>query len=93
METILIWLGSGFAFAVGLAFGAFLMRVVLRDRGKESANQELFEKRADRQTELMQVNANLLSERNDIGREMIATMDGIFNRLDDILSRMKKDGK
>ena len=91
METILIWLGSGFAFAVGLASGAFLMRVVLRDRSKEAANQELFERRADRQTELMQVNADLLKERNDIGREMAATVNKIFYCLDEMLAYVKKD--
>jgi len=30
--TILIWLGSGFAFAAGVFFGAFLMSMVMKKR-------------------------------------------------------------
>ena len=52
--TILIWLGSGFAFAVGVCLGAFLMARTWRDRVK-----------ADKIT--ADVN-DLLRERNYIGK-------------------------
>ena len=83
METILIWLGSGFAFAVGVVFGAFLMRSVLKNRSDST----------DRQTELMQASADLLKERNDIGRETAATMNKIFYCLDEMLAYVRKDAK
>ena len=65
--TILIWLGSGFAFAVGVCLGAFLMRLVWRDRGKAERNLD---------------DANdLLRKRNEIGERQAEALEVIAARL------------
>lgn len=56
---ILIWLGSGFAFSVGICLGAGAMR---------------FLSRHPRENEAIRVNSDSLkqlSERNEIGREQV----------------------
>lgn len=63
METIIVWLGSGFAFAIGILAGAMLAGFILRDRRK-----------ADEVTE--HVN-DLLKERNAIGERQVRALERI----------------
>jgi uncharacterized membrane-anchored protein YhcB (DUF1043 family) len=65
--TILIWLGSGFAFAVGVCLGAFLMRLVWRDRGKAERN-------------LADAN-DLLRKRNEIGERQAEALETLAAKM------------
>lgn len=67
MATILIWLGSGFAFAVGVVFGAWLMR-----RANGSADAVEVNRKAN----------EALQERNQIGREQVAALERIASALE-----------
>ncbi len=67
LSTILIWLGSGFAFAIGVFFGAWLMKSTKAD------NQHAMDK-ADMHA--AEVNA-LLAERNSIGIRQAEAMERI----------------
>ena len=66
MTTILIWLGSGFAFAVGVVFGAWLMR-----RANGSADAAEVNRKAN----------EALQERNAIGREQVEALKQIAARM------------
>lgn len=61
MTTILIWLGSGFAFAVGVCVGVWLMTV--RDRSLKRAGDSAQEA------------TDLLRERNEIGKRQLAALE------------------
>ena len=69
--TILIWLGSGFAFAVGVCLGAFLMLLVWRDKHKNDSI-------------VNEVNA-LLRTRNEIGERQADLLERIAESLDNKL--------
>lgn len=75
MTTILVWLGSGFAFAVGVCFGADLMRRLASESStigiidiQKRAN-ELLEERisvGERQAEYLRQIADTLQHREGI---------------------------
>ena len=69
MTTILIWLGSGFAFSAGVCFGAWLMRATWK-RPKDVLDVER------KATEA-------LLERNEIGREQVAALERIAATLEE----------
>jgi hypothetical protein len=56
MITILIWLGSGFAFAIGFFLGAFAMRWLNREDSLRHAESKRYYK----------LTGDLLAERNHI---------------------------
>ncbi len=66
--TMLIWLGSGFALAVGFFAGMIVMAISCRDKSK-----------ADKLTE--QVNS-LLKERNEIGTRQAVAMERVADVLE-----------
>jgi hypothetical protein len=71
MTTILVWLGSGFAFAIGVFCGAWLMKSVHKTpkdvlAGNEKATEALL-------------------ERNKIGREQVEVLSAIAVTLEEIL--------
>ena len=61
--TIILWLGSGFAFAGGMFAGMMLMALATGSRSRA-------EKQTDRTIELME-------ERNDLDRRKILAMESI----------------
>ena len=69
MATILIWLGSGFAFGVGFCIGIWINTLTLK-------------RRKDNDSVVQKAN-NLLSERNEIGREHLAAFERIASALED----------
>lgn len=66
--TIMVWLGSGFAFSVGFLIGVIIAGSMLKK-----------EKRADQISE--RVN-HLLEQRNQIGREQADALKRIADRAD-----------
>lgn len=66
--TILIWLGSGFAFSIGFLIGVVIAGSVLKK-----------EKRADLDSELLR---GLLERRNRIGQEQADALKRIAERAD-----------
>jgi len=68
MVTILIWLGSGFAFAVGIFFGAWAMRKAGGGLDAVKVNEKANE---------------ALQERNTIGREQVAALERIAEVLEE----------
>ena len=70
MTTIFVWLGSGFAFSVGVCVGAYAMRSLVDDRPWKSAIQELQERANE-----------LLEERNVIGERLAEYMRQIADNL------------
>jgi hypothetical protein len=77
MTTILVWLGSGFAFAVGVGFGAWLMRSTWK-RPKDVLEVE---KKA----------TEALLERNEIGRDQVEALDRIASALEANLQEMRDE--
>lgn len=67
VTTILVWLGSGFAFAFGMAVGAALMR------RKPTDYQEVI-KKSHRANELLQ-------QRNDIGEQQVQALRKIWKAI------------
>jgi uncharacterized membrane-anchored protein YhcB (DUF1043 family) len=66
--TILIWLGSGFAFAVGVIFGIIITGLIWKDR-----------KKAD--DIAAEVNA-LLKERNEIGSRQADALERVADAVE-----------
>ncbi len=66
MGTILIWLGSGFAFGVGVVCGIAMFKFA----GGNSARDEEYAKNQAKTLEL-------LEQRNEIGRRQIEAMEEI----------------
>lgn len=66
MEAILIWLGSGFAFGVGVVCGIAIFKIA----SGNSARDEEFAKNQAKTLEL-------LEQRNEIGRRQIDAMEEI----------------
>lgn len=71
MTTILIWLGSGFAFGVGCIVGAWLMMV--KNTRTESAYEKMFAQQ--------EVAGELLSVRNEIGLRELRALERIADSL------------
>lgn len=68
MLTILIWLGSGFAFTVGFGVGVFVVKwVYKKDKSQIDGEQEA---------------RRLLSERNKIGLTQVTTLDRIADLIE-----------
>ena len=63
MGTIFIWLGSGFAFSVGLLAGLCIIPFVMQRKSKaDETNEKSLE---------------LLKERNEIDRQLLAAVEEI----------------
>jgi len=62
---VLTWLGSGFAFAIGITCGAWMMRAVSKDEHAESKS------RMDR-------SIDLIEERNKIAQQQLDCLNEIL---------------
>lgn len=68
METILIWLGSGFAFASGFAVGVWILRKSYGENVSEREN----------------IINKLLEKRNEIGNLQLSTLERIAEAMKNI---------
>lgn len=56
VQMILIWLGSGFAFAVGICFGAWMLRFLLRrDDSAAVETRDFWQKQHDQNERLLEL--------------------------------------
>lgn len=69
MLTILIWLGSGFAFAAGFCAGLWFFTLTVRRQTDNTAKQD--------------VANDLLRERNDIGRRHAVALERMAKTLEE----------
>ena len=72
---ILTWLGSGFAFAIGVCIGVWIMRGLTKDRSASEVHE----------TNAKSIAA--LTERNAIGREHSHQFERIADALTDMLEK------
>jgi hypothetical protein len=70
MTTILIWLGSGFAFSLGVMCGIAMFKIA----GGNASRDEAYANAQARTLEL-------LEERNEIGRRQVEALDEIAERM------------